>query len=70
MLRDDQEVAAKQMNDLAGRQDAREPRSLFGGAGTMTPATKALHTTIIRLLKGILGAWERWLKQQQEDERA
>lgn len=35
----------------------------------MTPATKDLHTTIIRLLKGILGAWERWLKQQQGIER-
>lgn len=30
----------------------------------MTPATRELHETIIRLLKGILTAWERWLKQQ------
>ncbi len=30
----------------------------------MTPATRELHETIIRLLKGILTAWERWLKSQ------
>lgn len=34
----------------------------------MTPATKELQATIIRLLKGIISAWERWL-QQQEVER-
>lgn len=31
----------------------------------MTPATKELHATIIRLLKGVLSAWERWLQQQE-----
>jgi hypothetical protein len=31
----------------------------------MTPATRELHSTIIRLLKGILSAWERWLNQQE-----
>lgn len=36
---------------------------------TITPATKELHSTIIRLLKGIISAWERWL-QQQEIERS
>jgi hypothetical protein len=36
---------------------------------TMTPATRELHSTIIRLLKGIISAWERWL-QQQEIERS
>lgn len=36
---------------------------------TMTPATRELHSTIIRLLKGIITAWERWL-QQQEIERS
>lgn len=35
---------------------------------TMTPATRELHVTIIRLLKGIITAWERWL-QHQEIER-
>lgn len=30
----------------------------------MTPATRELHETVIRLLKGILTAWERWLKSQ------
>ena len=28
----------------------------------MTPATRELHETIIRLLKGVLSAWEKWLK--------
>lgn len=32
---------------------------------TMSPATKELHTVIIRLLKGVLSAWERWLQQQK-----
>lgn len=35
---------------------------------TITPATRELHATIIRLCKGIISAWERWL-QQQEIER-
>lgn len=30
----------------------------------MTPATRELHETIIRLLKGVLSAWEKWLKSQ------
>ena len=30
----------------------------------MTPATRELHETVIRLLKGVLSAWERWLKAQ------
>jgi hypothetical protein len=30
----------------------------------MTPATVALHETLIRLLKGAVGAWEKWLKEQ------
>ena len=30
----------------------------------MTPATKELHATLIRLLKGCISAWERWLNQQ------
>ena len=33
----------------------------------MTPATRELHATIIRLLKGILSAWEHWLKQQSTE---
>lgn len=35
------------------------------GHATMTPATRELHATIIRLLKGVLSAWERWLQQQE-----
>jgi hypothetical protein len=31
---------------------------------SITPATKELHATIIRLVKGIISAWERWLQQQ------
>lgn len=30
----------------------------------MSPATRELHETIIRLLKGVLTAWEKWLKSQ------
>lgn len=30
----------------------------------MTPATRELHETVIRLLKGVLTAWEKWLKAQ------
>lgn len=32
----------------------------------MTPATVALHETIIRLVKGIINAWERWLESQKK----
>lgn len=30
----------------------------------MSPATKELHETVIRLLKGVLSAWEKWLSKQ------
>jgi hypothetical protein len=30
----------------------------------MTPATVTLHETLIRLLKGAISAWEKWLKAQ------
>lgn len=30
----------------------------------MNPHTRELHETIIRLLKGILSAWEKWLQKQ------
>jgi hypothetical protein len=33
----------------------------------MTPSTIKLHETIIRLLKGILSAWEKWLTDQPKD---
>lgn len=28
----------------------------------MTPATRALHESLIRAAKGMIAAWERWLK--------
>jgi len=31
----------------------------------MTPSTIELHTTLIRMLKGCISAWERWLDQQR-----
>lgn len=34
----------------------------------MKPATKALHLTLIRLLKGCLNAWERWVNLYADDE--
>lgn len=30
----------------------------------MNPITKELHETLIRLIKGCISAWERWLQQQ------
>lgn len=30
----------------------------------MSAATLELHKTLIRLLKGVITAWERWLEQQ------
>jgi hypothetical protein len=30
----------------------------------MSPATRALHEGLIRALKGMLAAWESWLKAQ------
>lgn len=30
----------------------------------MSPITKELHETLIRLIKGCISAWERWLQQQ------
>lgn len=32
----------------------------------MTPATISLHETLIRLLKGAITAWERWLEAQKQ----
>jgi hypothetical protein len=32
----------------------------------MNPTTRELHQTLIRLLKGCLSAWERWLEQQRQ----
>ena len=31
----------------------------------MSPNTKELHETVIRLLKGVLTAWEKWLSKQE-----
>jgi len=31
----------------------------------MSPSTVRFHETIIRLLKGIISAWEEWLKSQK-----
>jgi hypothetical protein len=30
----------------------------------MSPATREFQETVIRLLKGVLTAWEKWLKSQ------
>lgn len=30
----------------------------------MSPITKELHETLIRLLKGCLAAWEKWVSKQ------
>jgi hypothetical protein len=31
----------------------------------MTPATIQFHETLIRLLKGVCSAWEKWLESQK-----
>jgi hypothetical protein len=30
----------------------------------MTPATKKLNETLIRLIKGMISAWEEWVRAQ------
>ncbi len=30
----------------------------------MSPTTKTLHETLIRLAKGVITAWEQWLQKQ------
>lgn len=30
----------------------------------MNPVTRELHETLIRLVKGIVSAWEKWLSKQ------
>jgi len=32
----------------------------------MTAATIALHETLIRLAKGMISAWEKWLENQRK----
>jgi hypothetical protein len=35
-----------------------------GNIVAVTPATAKLHSTLIRLFKGVITAWEEWLKSQ------
>lgn len=32
----------------------------------MNPATRELHQTLIRLIKGCISAWEKWLEHQTQ----
>lgn len=32
----------------------------------MKPATRVLHEALIRCAKGMIAAWERWLKETKE----
>jgi hypothetical protein len=32
----------------------------------MAPATIQLHETLIRLMKGVITAWEKWLETQKQ----
>jgi len=32
----------------------------------MNPATLQLHETLIRLVKGVISAWEKWLETQKQ----
>lgn len=31
----------------------------------MSGSTKRLHEALIRLAKGVIAAWEKWLKEQE-----
>jgi hypothetical protein len=33
--------------------------------GSMSASTRLLHETLLRLVKGIVAAWEVWLSKQQ-----
>jgi hypothetical protein len=33
----------------------------------MKPATRKLHEALIRFIKGMIAAWEIWLKEQTEE---
>jgi len=48
----------------------RQTRAIFGSPFflweiELAPSTKELHQTLIRLIKGCVSAWERWLQQQK-----
>jgi exonuclease VII large subunit len=45
--------------------DLRAPR-MVPAAKVMSPDTIRLHETLIRLLKGVITAWEEWLKAQKQ----
>jgi len=32
----------------------------------VTPATITFHETLIRLMKGVISAWEKWLETQKQ----
>lgn len=34
----------------------------------MKESTKQLHASLIRALKAVIAAWERWLKEQDQDQ--
>lgn len=37
-----------------------------GAAIAVSPATIQFHEALIRLLKGAISAWEKWLKEQYQ----
>lgn len=36
------------------------------GIRVMAPETITLHETLIRLMKGVISAWEKWLEAQKQ----
>ena len=34
----------------------------------MKPHTKVLHLSLIRAVKAIIAAWEKWLKEQDQEQ--
>jgi hypothetical protein len=51
---------------LRARCGVRKKTSIHLSRCPMSPATKALHETLIRLAKGAITAWEQWLHKQQQ----
>jgi len=36
----------------------------------MNPATRALHEALIKLAKGVITAWERWVEAKAQEGRS
>lgn len=50
---------------MNGQRDLRAawPPEVYPDRGTLSAPTRMLHETLIRLAKGVIIAWERWLQE-------